>query len=84
MTPETIKGAKLSPASAGYLAIYLQLSDIYEVLSNTTAKIYDDTSVDGINSDCYKALDVVQDEVMKLFLNSVAEHICLCGNDTEI
>lgn len=84
MTPETVKGAKLSPASAGYLAIYLQLSNIYEALSETTARIYDDTGVDGINSDCYKALDVVQDEVMKLFTNSVTEHICFRDNDTEI
>ncbi|WP_426694036.1 hypothetical protein [Alistipes shahii] len=84
MTAETVKGAKLSPASAGYLGIYLRISDLFEALSETTAKIYPGPSSDTINGDCYKALEAVQDEVMKLFANSVAEHICTLNNNTEI
>lgn len=84
MTAETVKGAKLSPASAGYLAIYLRISDLFEALSETTAKIYPGPSSDTINGDCYKALTAAQDEVMKLFANSVAEHICALNNNTEI
>lgn len=84
MTAETVKGAKLSPASAGYLAIYLRLSNIYEALSETTEKIYPGPYSDTINSDCYNALVAAQDEVMKLFINSVTEHICNLNNNTEI
>lgn len=74
----------MSPASAGYLAIYLRISELFEALSETTAKIYPGPSSDTINSGCYNALEAVQDEVMKLFTNSVAEHICSLNNDTEI
>lgn len=84
MTAETVKGAKLSPASAGYLAIYLQISDLFGALSDTTGTIYDETNTDCINGDCYNALQAAQDEVMKLFINSVAEHICNLDNNTEI
>ena len=84
MTAETVKGAKLSPASAGYLAIYLRISDLFGALSDTSTKIYDETNADRINGDCYKALEVAQDEVMKLFINSVTEHICNLNNNTEI
>jgi len=84
MTAETVKEAKLSPASAGYLAIYLRISDLFDALSKTTEKIYPGPYSDTINSDCYNALGAAQDEVMKLFINSVTEHICNLNNNTEI
>lgn len=84
MTAETVKGAKLSPASAGYLAIYLRISDLFEALSETTEKIYPGLTSDQINGDCYNALGAAQEEVMKLFTNSVSEHICALNNNTEI
>lgn len=84
MTAETVKGAKLSPASAGYLAIYLQISNLFGALSDTTAKICDGTNTDEVNSNCYNALEAAQDEVMKLFTNSVAQHICDLNNNTKI
>lgn len=84
MTAETVKGAKLSSASAGYLAIYLRISDLFDALSETTEKIYPGPYSDTINSDCYNALGAAQDEVMKLFINSVVEHICNLNNNTEI
>lgn len=84
MTAETVKGAKLSPASAGYLAIYLRISDLFGALSDTTEKIYPGPYSDTINGDCYKALEAAQDEVMKLFTSSVSEHICALNNNTEI
>lgn len=76
MTIEALKMAKLSPATAGYLAIYIKLADIFGELSDTTAKIYDDVNVDKINNACFNALTTAQDEVMKLFVNSVEENIC--------
>lgn len=84
MTIEALKMAKLSPATAGYLAIYIKLADIFGELSDTTAKIYDDVNVDKINNACFNALATAQDEVMKLFVNSVEENICSRSNDTEI
>ena len=56
MTIEALKMAKLSPATAGYLAIYIKLADIFGELSDTTAKIYDDVNVDKINNACFNAL----------------------------
>ena len=84
MTIEALKMAKLSPATAGYLAIYIKLADIFGELSDTTAKIYDDVNVDKINNACFNALTTAQDEVMKLLVNSVEENICSRSNDTEI
>ena len=84
MTIEALKMAKLSPATAGYLAIYIKLADIFGELSDTTAKIYDDVNVDKINNACFNALTTAQDEVRKLFVNSVEENICSRSNDTEI
>lgn len=84
MTAETVKGAKLSPASAGYLAIYLRISDLFEALSETTGEIYPGPYSDTANSDCYNALEAAQDGVMKLFINSMTEHICNLDNNTEI
>ena len=84
MTIEALKMAKLSPATAGYLAIYIKWADIFGELSDTTAKIYDDVNVDKINNACFNALTTAQDEVMKLFVNSVEENICSRSNDTEI
>lgn len=84
MTIEALKMAKLSPATAGYLAIYIKLADIFGELSDTTAKIYDDVNVGKINNACFNALTTAQDEVMKLFVNSVEENICSRSNDTEI
>lgn len=84
MTIEALKMAKLSPATAGYLAIYIKLADIFGELSDATAKIYDDVNVDKINNACFNALTTAQDEVMKLFVNSVEENICSRSNDTEI
>lgn len=84
MTIEALKKAKLSPATAGYLAIYIKLADIFGELSDTTAKIYDDVNADKINNACFNALTTAQDEVMKLFVNSVEENICSRSNDTEI
>lgn len=84
MTIEALKMAKLSPATAGYLAIYIKLADIFGELSDTTAKIYDDVNEDKINNACFNALTTAQDEVMKLFVNSVEENICSRSNDTEI
>lgn len=84
MTIEALKMAKLSPATAGYLAIYIKLADIFGELLDTTAKIYDDVNVDKINNACFNALTTAQDEVMKLFVNSVEENICSRSNDTEI
>lgn len=84
MTIEALKMAKLSPATAGYLAIYIKLADTFGELSDTTAKIYDDVNVDKINNACFNALTTAQDEVMKLFVNSVEENICSRSNDTEI
>lgn len=84
MTIEALKMAKLSPATAGYLAIYIKLADIFGELSDTTAKIYDDVNVDKINNACFNALTTARDEVMKLFVNSVEENICSRSNDTEI
>ena len=84
MTIEDLKNVKLSPMTAGYLAIYIKLSDLFTEVSEVTGMDYDGSVVDEVNKDFDSALSKAQDEVIKLFINSMTEHICFLDNHTEI
>lgn len=84
MTIEDLKNVKLSPMTAGYLAIYIKLSDLFTEVSEVTGMDCDGSVVDEVNKDFDSALSKAQDEVMKLFINSMTERICFLDNHTEI
>lgn len=49
MTVEDLKGVKLSPATRGYLSIYVKLTDLYEDAYDVSRLIYGDDKADDIN-----------------------------------
>ena len=72
MTIEDLKNVKLSPMTAGYLAIYIKLSDLCG------------SAVNEVNSEFDSALGKAQDEVMKLAVMSMTENLCTLSNNTEL
>ena len=84
MTVEALKNARLSEATAGYLAIYLKLSDLFSEASKVTGLIYYGREIDEVNDDFYNAMSAAMSEAMKLVNMSIAEKISWLDNDTEI
>ena len=84
MTIEDLKNVKLSPMTAGYLAIYIKLSDLFTEAAEVTGMDYDGSAVYEINKDFNSALYKAQDEVMKLFINNMTGLIGFLDNHTEI
>lgn len=84
MTIEDLKNVKLSPMTAGYLAIYIKLSDLLTEAAEVTEMDYSSSAVDEVNKDFDSALYKAQDEVMKLFINNMTERIGFLDNHTEI
>lgn len=84
MTIQDLPNAKLSAATQGYLAIYIQLCDMLGAISDITGIEYDPRDVDTVNRACYDALSNAQDEVMKLVNRSIIDHICENDDLTEL
>ena len=61
-----MKNVKLSPMTAGYLAIYIKLSDLCGEAAEVTEMDYGGSAVNEVNSEFDSALGKAQDEVMKL------------------
>ena len=81
MTIEDLKNVKLSPMTAGYLAIYIKLSDLCGEAAEVTEMDYGGSAV---NSEFDSALGKAQDEVMKLAVMSMTENLCTLSNNTEL
>ena len=73
MTIEDLKNVKLSPMTAGYLAIYIKLSDLCGEAAEVTEMDYCGSAVNEVNSEFDSALGKAQDEVMKLSLIHISE-----------
>lgn len=84
MTPEDLKKAKLSPVTAGYLGIYIKLSDIWYEASNITEMAYEDKLVDKINKPIEDAISKAMSEVMELAIDSIKGCIHNLNNHTEL
>lgn len=84
MTIEDLKNVKLSPMTAGYLAIYIKLSDLLAEAAEVTEMDYSGPTVDEVNRAFNSALDKVQDEVMKLAVMSMTGNLCTLSNNTEL
>ena len=82
MTIEALKNAKLSPMTAGYLTIYLKLSDIYAEASQVSGMGYLPGQIDTINRDFNEALEKAQEEIMNLTITSMTEYLCSLDNTT--
>ena len=84
MTIEDLKNVKLSPMTAGYLAIYIKLSDLCGEAAEVTEMDYCGSAVNEVNSEFDSALGKAQDEVMKLAVRSMTENLCTLSNNTEL
>lgn len=79
-----MKNAKLSPATAGYLGIYLKLSDLLAEVSDVTELDYSETEVDKVNEGFNNAIYVAMEEIMKLATQSIEEKVGSLDNNVEI
>ena len=84
MTVEDLKGVKLSPATRGYLSIYVKLTDLYEDAYDVSRLIYGDDKADDINDVFYRSLMRAQEEIMKLCSQLITMKLHHLINHTEI
>lgn len=84
MILEDLKNAKLSPETAGYLGLYIKLSDIFCEASNITETAYGYECADNINEPLEDALSEAMSEVMKLVVDSIRNRIHSQNNHTEL
>jgi len=85
MTIQELQNAKLSSTTAGYLAIYLKLSDLYDEIWDVTKKHYEnDEVVSCVSRDLCEALSKARDEVMRLVERSIIENINDVDNSAEL
>lgn len=80
MTIEALKDAKLSPMTAGYMAIYLKLLDLYTEAFQVSEMGYIPEQVDFINQSFNAALSKTQDEIMNLAVRSTMENLSSSDN----
>ncbi len=83
MTIENLKNAKLSLVTAGYLGVYIKLSNLLGEVSEITEREYSPTDVDNVNDGFNKAIYSALDEILKLAADSIADKICT-DNNSEI
>lgn len=83
MTIENLKNAKLSLVTAGYLGVYIKLSNLLGEVSEITEREYSPADVDNVNDGFNKAIYSALDEIMKLAADSIADKICT-DNNSEI
>lgn len=84
MTIEDLKNAKLSPVTAGYLGVYLKLSNLLDEVSEISEREYYPADVDKVNNGFNKAIYGALDEIMKLATDSIADKIGTRDNKAEI
>lgn len=84
MIPEDLKNAKLSPETAGYLGVYIKLSDIYGEVAGIVELGYCPECVNNALEGFEAAMDSVMAEVMKLAAHSMNERLSTINNHTEL
>lgn len=84
MIPEDLINAKLSPETAGYLGVYIKLSDIYEEIADIVESSYCPECVNGTLEGFEEAMGSVMEEVMKLAVHSMNERLGSLDNHTEL
>lgn len=85
MTIQELQNAKLSSTTAGYLAIYLKLSDLYDEIWDVANKQYENGNVASCAcEDFYKALTKAQNEAMRLAKWSIIGNINDINNSAEL
>ena len=70
--------------TAGYLAIYIKLSDLCGEAAEVTGMDYGGSAVDEVNREFDSALDKAQDEIMKMAVMSMTGNLCTLSNNTEL
>lgn len=85
MTIEALKDAKLSPVTAGYLAIYLKLGELYGEMSQVAEmECLAPSQVCEVTENFDIALSKAQDEAMNLVVSSMTEHLLSLDNNTHL
>ena len=84
MTIEDLKNAKLSPVTAGYLGVYLKLSEALCEASDITEMAYGDELVEQINKQLDEAINKAMSEAMDLAIESIMDRILDLDNNAEI
>ena len=84
MKPEDLKNVELSPETAGYLGVYIKLSDIYGEISYIVESSYCPECVNKALEGFEEAMDSVMEEVMKLAVHSMNERLSTLSNHTEL
>ena len=84
MTIEDLKGVKLSPATRGYLSIYIKLPDLYEDAYDASRMEFGDNEADDKNENLYNAFENARAEIMKLAAQSITARLQYLNNHTEI
>lgn len=85
MTIEALKDVKLSPVTAGYLAIYLKLSELYGEMSQIAEmECLTPSQVCKVTENFDIALSKAQDEAMNLAVSSMTEHLLSLDNNTHL
>ena len=84
MKIEDLKNVKLSKMTAGYLAIFLKLGELYGEASKVTELDYSGPEVDKVNNDFYEALNKAGEEIMKLAASSMQNKLWSLNNSSEI
>ena len=84
MKIEDLKNVKLSKMTAGYLAIFLKLGELYGEAYKVTELDYSGPEVDKVNNDFYEALNKAGEEIMKLAVSSMQYNLWDLNNNSEI
>ena len=75
MTVEDLKGVKLSPATRGYLSIYIKLTDLYEDAYDASRMEFGDNEADDKNENLYNAFENARAEIMKLAAQQITARL---------
>ncbi len=84
MKIEDLKNVKLSKMTAGYLAIFLKLGELYGEASKVTELDYSGPEIDKVNEDFYEAINKAGEEIMKLAVSSMQYNLWDLNNSSEI
>ncbi len=84
MKPEDLKNVRLGPETAGYLGVYIKLSDIYGEIADIVESRYCSECVNSALEGFEKAMGSVMEEVMKLAVHSMNERLSTINNHTEL
>lgn len=84
MNVEDLKHARLSKQSAGYLAAYMKLDDLYGEVTNAAELAYGSSQVDEVVSRVFDGFGQAGAELLRLFSESVAANVSQRANTTEL